>query len=103
MSINKFSINALAIGLFLIIVIPTIYKVVQRHQQAIYEVNEKLIIEKAKDCYYKKDCPENKVTLKELYEKKYLKDTIIDPKSKEELNEMSYVLIEKEKSTFYLK
>ena len=103
MSTNKLFINILVIGIFLIIGIPTIYKVVQHHKNAVYEVNEKLIIEKAKECYYKKECTENKVTLKELYDKKYITDTIVDPKSKEEYNELSYVLIEKEKSTFYLK
>lgn len=103
MSTNKFFLNALLVGLFLVIGIPSIYKVVQQHQKAIYTVNEKLIIEKAKECYYKKECTDNKVTLSELYEKKYLTDTIVDPKSKEEYDKLSYVLIEKEKSTFYLK
>ena len=63
----------------------------------------KLIIEKAESCYYKNDCTSKKVTLKELYDKRYINERIVDPKTKEEYSEDSYVLITQKKSTFYLK
>ena len=102
MSINKISLNILVIALILIIGIPSIYKVVKHHQNAIYEVNKKLAIEKAQDCYYKKDCLNKKITLKELYDKKYIENRLVDPKTKEEYSEDSYVLINKKESIFYL-
>ena len=102
MSINKLFINILVIGLFLIIGLPSIYKVAKRHQVAQYTVLEKMVIEKSEECYYKKDCKNTKVTLKELYEKKYLEEKLADPKSKEEYSEDSYVMVSKKGSTFHL-
>ena len=102
MSTNKLFINILIIGLFLIIGLPSIYKVAWRHQIAQYTVMEKMVIEKAEDCYYKKECKNAKITLKELYEKKYLKEKLVDPKSKEEYSDESYVMVSKKESTFHL-
>ncbi len=102
MNINKLSFNILLIAVFLILCVPTIYKVVKHHQESSYVVSEKLAIEKAKECYYKKDCALTKVTLKELYDKKYITEKLVDPKTKEEYSDQSYVLITKEESTFHL-
>ena len=103
MNTNKLFFNIMLIAIVLIIGVPTVYKIIKEHQDVKYIVNEKQIIQAAENCYFKKDCSLNQITLKELYEKEYLKDKIIDPKTKEEYNELSYVIITKEASTFYLK
>lgn len=81
--------------------IPTFIKVVQDNRQKLNLVNEKLVIESAKECIYQGECFENKIYLEELYDKGYLKEDIVDPASKIIYSRKSYVIIEKENATFY--
>ncbi len=90
MNTNKITIISSVIIIILILAIPTTYKVIKIHNQNLYKVVEDKIIEKAKECYYDKKCVNEKITLEELYEYKYL-DIVSDPITKEEYNKLSYV------------
>ena len=90
MKINKIIIISSIIVIILIIGIPTTYKVIKNHNQNLYKVVEDKIIEKAKECYYAEKCLDEKITLKELYDNKYL-DKVSDPITKEYYNDKSYV------------
>ena len=90
MNTNKITIIGTIIAIILIISIPTIYKVVKDHNEHLYLVVEEKIIEGAKKCFYDNVCTNNEITLKELYDNKYLSQ-ISDPVTKEYYNEKSYV------------
>lgn len=90
MSTNKKTIIISIIVILIITIIPTVYKVVKNHQNNLYQVVEEKIINSAKKCYYDNKCLNDKITLKELYELKYL-DKVSNPISKEYYNESSYI------------
>ena len=83
---------------FLLIIIVgtlTVYKIIKNHESKLYNVLYSEIEYKAKKCYLDNNCEEN-ITLKELYEKKYL-DILYDPISKEEINKNMKISITKDK------
>lgn len=90
MNINKILINFTIVAILLIVGIPTVYKVIKTHQTNLLIVSEKRIVEAAIKCINKGDCEKEKVTLKELYAKRYLSKEA-DPLTKEYYNELSYV------------
>ncbi len=73
------------IGLIIIILIVAFYKNINNHHKQEYKVVNKKILESAKKCYLKGDCT-GEITLKDLYDKKYL-ETQIDPVTKENMKE----------------
>lgn len=95
MNINKIIIYLTIVTLLIMIGIPTVQKIIKENEQNKYLVMEKLITESAEKCLYENHCKSNIITLKELYEKKYLFETVIDPNTKIVLNENSYVEIKK--------
>lgn len=101
MNINKIVIYITTISIILIVALPTLYKVIKQNHDRLYLVSEKDIIESAENCYFDSKCSK-KVTLKELYDNKYLEKGMIDPVTKEVYLDSSYVLINlKKESTFY--
>lgn len=88
---NKKIVIISVIIILVIISIPTGYKVIKNHHNNLYKVVNDKIIESAKKCYYDDVCIEDKITLKFLYEKGYLKEKLNDPVTKEYYNEASYV------------
>ena len=52
MNINKIVIYVTIISMFLIISIPTFYKIVYTNEEKLYLVNEKKVTESAYKCYY---------------------------------------------------
>lgn len=92
MNRNKVIINITIIAIVLIILIPTTYNIIKKHNNRLITVTEKRITEAAKDCYLKDICKNEKITLKELYDNKYL-DKESNPITKEYYNESSYVKI----------
>lgn len=90
MNRNKTIIYITVVALVLIILIPTIYTIVKKHNDRLINVTYKRIEEAAKDCYLKGVCLDEKITLKQLYENKYLEKES-DPITKEYYNEESYV------------
>jgi len=97
MNTNKVTVIGSTIVILLIILIPTVYKVIKNHQDNLYQVVEEKIINGAKKCYYEEKCLNEKITLKELYELNYLGE-VNNPITKEYYNEESYV--ERKKSEF---
>lgn len=92
MNRNKVIIYLTIISILLIISIPTVYNIIKKHNDRLIKVTEKRIEEAAKDCYLKDICKDNKITLKVLYDNKYLEKES-NPITKEYYNEESYVLV----------
>lgn len=103
MNTNKIVVYITIIAILIIVGVPTFYKVVKDNHEKLYIVTNKLVIESAERCYYEEKCENEKVTLKELYEKEYIKKEVIDPVSKIVYDEMSYVEIKEKDSTFFPK
>ena len=103
MTTNKIVIFTAVIAIIIIITVPTFYKVVKENHRRLYVVNNKLVTEAAERCYYEGKCSDKKITLKELYQNKYLTDEIIDPVTKAVYNDASYILINEKDSTFFPK
>ena len=99
MNISKITVIISVILIILSIGIPTTYKVIKNHYDHLYQVVEDKIIEKAKECYYDNICLEDKITLQELYDNKYL-EVLSNPVSKEYYNSESYVKHEDNKFEF---
>ena len=99
MNRNKVIINITIVAIILIILIPTVYNIIKKHNDRLIKVTEKRIEEAAKDCYLKDICKDNKITLKVLYDNKYLEKES-NPITKEYYNEESYVLVKNGTYTF---
>ena len=99
MNRNKVIIYLTIISILLIISIPTVYNIIKKHNDRLIMVTEKRIEEAAKDCYLKDICKDNKITLKVLYDNKYLEKES-NPITKEYYNEDSYVLVKNDTYTF---
>ena len=84
----------------LLIVLPMLYKVISENHRKLYIVNEKMVIEAAKKCYYDEKCQETKITLKELYDNNYLTEKVFDPVTKEVYSDESFIELKKIDSTF---
>ena len=89
-NMNKWIVSGSIVIIIGLIIGVTSYKVVKTHQDKLILVEEKYIIEKAKECINEKKCNEEKVTLKELYTLEYL-DKQSNPVTKKYYNEDSYV------------
>lgn len=101
---SKVNVSLICITIFLIIGLifgTTIYKVMKTHNDNLLKVSEKFIIEHAKDCYNEKRCTNETVTLKELYDLKYLARQA-NPVTKEYYKEESYVKKEGNTYTFVM-
>ncbi len=102
MSSNKIIIYISLIAIILIIAVPTILKVIDYHNEKLYDTMESKIIEKTKICFLEEKCSEDKVSLKKLYSLGYL-EKIEDPVKHIYVNENSYVIKKNEKYIFVLK
>lgn len=103
MNTNKIVIYVTIIAIIIIVGCPTFYKVVKENHQNLYVVTNKLIIEAAERCYYEEKCEGNIITLKDLYNKNYLEESVIDPVTKIVYDDSSYVEIKEKDSTFFPK
>lgn len=101
MNTNKSTIVFTCISIILIISIPTIYKVVKKHNNNLYKVTENKIIEAAKRCFYEEKCLDEKIYLRDLYNLKFL-EQVNNPITKEYYNENSYVERNNSKFTFII-
>lgn len=99
MNRNKFIINVTVIGIVLIILIPTIYTIIKKHNDRMLRVTYNRIEEAAEKCAKEEKCGDEKITLKELYDKNYLEKES-NPITKEYYNENSYVKKDKENYKF---
>ena len=91
MNSNKIIIIIALITIALVISIPSVYQVQNRHEEKQYNSVVLKITESAKKCVDEDKCHSSKIFLKDLYDKKYLEKTI-NPKTKEYFDENSYVI-----------
>ena len=77
----------------------TTFKVLINHHSKLHLVTDKRITEAAFKCVNEHNCDNYPVTLKQLYDNKYLTNEI-NPVTKEYYNENSYVTIKEDKLTF---
>ena len=72
------------------IIIPTIYKIHEEHNNRLLLVVEKDIEYYAKKCYLNDEC-ESVVTLKDLYDLNYLEDRLANPITKKYYDDTSSI------------
>lgn len=96
---NKWIISATIIIIFGLVIGVTSFKVVDNHNDKLLLVEEKYIIEKAKECKMEKKCNNDNITLKELYDLKYLEKQV-NPVSKEYYNLDAYVTLRNNEYVF---
>lgn len=101
MNINKIVSFVTVIILIILVIIPTVYKVTKNHDEALYKVVNKKVIEAAITCKNTDVCKQEKITLKELYENNYL-EKVSDPKTKEIYKDSSYVIYKDGKYQFII-
>lgn len=97
---NRVVIYTTIIALIFVIGCPTIYKVVKNHNNKLYTITEKRIIEAAKKCWNEDKCNEDTITLKTLYANKYLEKEA-DPVTKKYYSEESKIIKKEEEIKFY--
>ena len=95
---KKISFWVILMSLIIILVIFAGYKNVQNHFAKEYKVVNNKILESAKECFLKNDC-EGIITLKDLYDKKYL-DIQVDPKTKENIDDTICIIFDKNETKF---
>jgi hypothetical protein len=91
MNKNKVILYVTIIIIVILIAVPTTLKVIDKHKERLASVVINEIVWAAKDCYYNDSCVNDKITLKELYEKTDLQEEI-NPITKKKYSEESYVL-----------
>lgn len=96
---NKICITVTIIIIITLVIGVTTYKVVDKHNDKLMEVEEKYIIEIAKKCLNEKKCSGSKITLQTLYDLEFL-DMQANPVTKEYYNPESYVEIKEANYTF---
>ena len=98
-SMNKWIISTTIIIIFGLVIGVTSFKVVNKHNDKLLLVEEKYIIEKAKKCKMEKKCNNDNITLKELYDLKYLEKQV-NPVSKEYYSLDAYVTLRNNEYVF---
>lgn len=96
---NKICITVTIIIIITLVIGVTTYKVVDKHNDKLMEVEEKYIIETAEKCLNEKKCSGSKITLQTLYDLEFL-DMQANPVTKEYYNPESYVEIKDANYTF---
>ena len=96
---NKICITVTIIIIITLVIGVTTYKVVDKHNDKLMEVEEKYIIETAKKCLNEKKCSGSKITLQTLCDLEFL-DMQANPVTKEYYNPESYVEIKDANYTF---
>ncbi len=82
---KKISIWHLIIVLIILFILFAGYKNLKSHQEKEIRVVNNKILESAKECFLKQEC-EGEITLKDLYDKKYI-DLQINPLTKENMDD----------------
>ena len=96
---NKICITATVIIIVSLVIGVTTYKVLDEHNDKLIKVEEKYIIETAKNCLNEKKCSGSKITLQTLYDLDYL-NVEANPVTKEYYTPNSYVEINDANYTF---
>lgn len=101
MNTNKIAIYVTIVASVILIGGGVCYKVLKNNFDKLTMVTNKKVTEAAEKCYFDGVCKNLKITLGELYNNKYLKEKVIDPVKKRVYSEDSYIIITKEKTTFF--
>lgn len=99
---NKHLILLTGLASLLIVLIPTIYKVVKDYQTKLISVVEKEITEAALNCWNEDKCTDDEITLDDLYQLKYL-DKQINPINKKVYDGSSKIIKKDKKIELKLK
>lgn len=91
---NKLILLLTVIGALLIIALPTIFKIYQGYESRSYEVAARIILESASDCYRDGVCTKEQMTIGDLKKTGYLKEDVINPRTKTYFDE-SLILVER--------
>ena len=83
---RKYIILIIVVIIFMIVAVPTSYKIIKNYNSKSYLVVEKKIIEAAEKCFNEEKCSGEEITLKDLYDNKYL-DKMVNPVTKKIYNE----------------
>lgn len=82
MSRNKIIFWLTLFAAILILALPTFLNIIKNHQDRLYQVATKKIIESAESCFYDDVCEGTTITIGELKKKGYLKEDVVNPKTK---------------------
>lgn len=82
MSKNKIIAFVTVIAAILIVVLPTIFKIYQGYEERTFQVAAKKILESASDCYKDGVCINQIMTIDELKKTGYLKEDVINPRTR---------------------
>ncbi len=93
----NFLISLIVIAAILIIFV-SVYKAEKNHKEKLIYVVDTKIKEAAHYCYLKKECT-GKITLKDLYDKEYLKE-LVNPVTKEVIDSNLCIELVNEKVEF---
>ncbi len=95
---KKINFLFIIISALIVLFIAGAIKTLNNHHEKEYLVVNSKILQKAKECYLKGDCT-GEITLKDLYDKKYL-DIQIDPVTKENMNDNTCIKYENDEALF---
>ena len=88
---NKIIIYLTIIAIIVVITIPTLIKVQANYKEKMYASTISTIETAATKCVNDGLCMEDEITLKELYDNKYL-DRVVNPTNKEYFKDSSYLI-----------
>ncbi len=72
----------------------SVYKIYQKHNDNLILVVQKEFLYNAKNCYNASECKNKVVSLKDLYDNKFMSDKLTNPITKKYYSEDSYVNME---------
>ncbi len=101
MNKNKLILSFTFFGTILILVLPTTIKIYQNHMDRIYEVATKKILESAEECYQNNVCIDSKITIGDLKEKGFLKEDVVNPRTKQVFDDSILLQEENFKVSFF--
>ncbi len=85
--ISKIIIGVLIIATISIVFFASYKRIYKDHQEKLVKVLTRKVEEAGKKCFLEKQCSGQEVTIKELKEKGYLKEELVNPLTKEVINE----------------
>ena len=85
--ISKIIIGVIIISIIAVVFVASYKRIYNDHQEKMVKVLTNKIEEAGKQCFLEKKCTGKTVTIKELKKKGYLKEELVNPITKEVLNE----------------
>ena len=95
---KKNNLFFVVLGVLVVLLVLAGFKALENHHEKEYQVLHNRILEAAKDCYLKKECQEE-ITIKDLYDKNYLKKQV-DPVTKEFIDETTCIKFENNEAKY---